>query len=83
VPARVLSAFRAHARPSLRPPDASLTPRELEVLRLVGLGSQQRRDRGRAADLHPHRERGAANYIWQLFDRLEDLRSVLKEPGST
>ena len=35
--ARVLSAFRAQPRPALRPPDA-LTPRELEVLRLVGKG---------------------------------------------
>lgn len=25
-------------------------------------------------DLHPHRERGGANYIWHLFDKLEDLR---------
>jgi DNA-binding NarL/FixJ family response regulator len=38
VTARVLGMFRAHAPPSLRPPDASLTPRELEVLRLVGRG---------------------------------------------
>ncbi len=30
------------------------------------------------ADLHPHRERGTRNYIWQLFDRLEDLRPILK-----
>lgn len=30
------------------------------------------------ADLHPHRERGAGNYIWHLFDRLEDLRPILK-----
>lgn len=35
---RVLAAFGAHVRPSLRSPDASLTPRELEVLRLVGRG---------------------------------------------
>ena len=38
VTARVLSAFRAQPRPALRPPGASLTPRELEVLRLVGKG---------------------------------------------
>ena len=31
------------------------------------------------ADLHPHREKGTANYIWHLFDRLEDLRPILKE----
>ena len=29
------------------------------------------------ADLHPHREDGTANYVWMLFDRLEDLRPVL------
>ena len=30
------------------------------------------------ADLHPHREKRAGNYIWHLFDRLEDLRPILK-----
>ena len=30
------------------------------------------------ADLHPHREKGARDYIWHLFDRLEDLRPILK-----
>lgn len=36
---RVLSAFRAGvARPAVRPPDPSLTPRELDVLKLVGRG---------------------------------------------
>ncbi len=30
------------------------------------------------ADLHPHREQGASNYIWHLFDKLGDLRSLLK-----
>jgi DNA-binding NarL/FixJ family response regulator len=36
---RVLSAFRAGvAKPAIRPPDASLTPRELDVLKLVGRG---------------------------------------------
>ena len=30
------------------------------------------------ADLHPHRENGTANYIWQLFDKLDDLRPILK-----
>jgi uncharacterized protein (DUF1330 family) len=33
------------------------------------------------ADLHPHREKGADEYIWQLFDKLEDLRPVLKGEG--
>ena len=35
---RVLQAFRAHTSQSLRPPDPALTPRELEVLQLVGRG---------------------------------------------
>jgi len=32
----------------------------------------------RIADLHPHREKGARDYIWHLFDKLEDLRPILK-----
>jgi len=31
------------------------------------------------ADLHPHREKGGGNYIWHLFDRLDDLRPILKQ----
>jgi uncharacterized protein (DUF1330 family) len=30
------------------------------------------------ADLHPHRINGTSNYIWHLFDKLEDLRPLLK-----
>ncbi|MEX0738957.1 MAG: DUF1330 domain-containing protein [Pseudohongiella sp.] len=30
------------------------------------------------AALHPHRVNGTSNYIWHLFDRLEDLRPLLK-----
>ncbi len=30
------------------------------------------------ADLHPHRENGTRAYIWHLFDRLDDLRPILK-----
>lgn len=30
------------------------------------------------ADLHAHRENGSSSYIWHLFDRLDDLRPVLK-----
>ena len=30
------------------------------------------------ADLHPRREKGAADYIWHLFDKLEDLRPLFK-----
>jgi uncharacterized protein (DUF1330 family) len=35
------------------------------------------RDAPELAELHGHRERGAANYVWMLFDRLDDLRPVL------
>ncbi len=31
------------------------------------------------ADLHPHRENGTHNYIWHLFDKLADLRPLLKD----
>ena len=34
------------------------------------------------ADLHPHREQGTRNYIWHLFDKLEDLRPILKAMDS-
>ncbi len=30
------------------------------------------------ADLHQHRVDGTDNYIWHLFDKLEDLRPILK-----
>ncbi|MDA9983093.1 DUF1330 domain-containing protein [Gammaproteobacteria bacterium] len=30
------------------------------------------------ADLHPHRVKGTDKYIWHLFDKLEDLRPILK-----
>lgn len=36
------------------------------------------RDDPELADLHPHREQGTADYIWHLFDKLEDLRLILK-----
>ena len=29
-------------------------------------------------DLHPHRVNGTTNYIWQLFDKLDDLRPIFK-----
>jgi uncharacterized protein (DUF1330 family) len=29
-------------------------------------------------DLHPHRVNGTSNYIWHLFDKLDDLRPILK-----
>ena len=30
------------------------------------------------AELHSHRENGTSAYIWHLFDKLEDLRPLLK-----
>jgi uncharacterized protein (DUF1330 family) len=30
------------------------------------------------AGLHPHRERGTSAYVWHLFDRLDDLRPLLR-----
>ncbi|GAB4356056.1 MAG: hypothetical protein Kow006_22860 [Gammaproteobacteria bacterium] len=37
------------------------------------------RDDPRLADLHPHREKGTSDYLWLLYDRLEDLRPLLKQ----
>jgi uncharacterized protein (DUF1330 family) len=30
------------------------------------------------ADLHPQRVKGTSDYIWHLFDKLDDLRPLLK-----
>ena len=30
------------------------------------------------SDLHAHRENGSSSYVWHLFDRLDDLRPLLK-----
>lgn len=30
------------------------------------------------AELHAHRENGTSSYVWHLFDRLDDLRPLLK-----
>ncbi len=30
------------------------------------------------ADLHQHRSNGTSSYIWHIFDKLQDLRSILK-----
>ena len=35
-------------------------------------------DDPKLADLHPHRDKGGGEYIWHLFDKIEDLRSLLK-----
>ena len=37
------------------------------------------RDDPALADLHPHRENGSSGYVWHLFDRLDDLRPLLKD----
>jgi uncharacterized protein (DUF1330 family) len=36
------------------------------------------RDDPKLAGLHPHRVKGTSDYIWHLFDKLEDLRPILK-----
>jgi len=36
------------------------------------------RDDPALADLHPHRINGTSDYVWHLFDKLEDLRPILK-----
>jgi uncharacterized protein (DUF1330 family) len=41
------------------------------------------RDDPELADLHPHREYGTTGYVWQLFDRLDDLRPLLRESGES
>ena len=33
------------------------------------------------ADLHQHRVDGTDSYVWHLFDKLEDLRPILKGKG--
>ena len=30
------------------------------------------------SDLHPHRVNGTDGYVWHLFDKLEDLRRIVK-----
>jgi len=36
------------------------------------------RDDPDLADLHPHREAGGGNYVWHLFEKLGDLRPLLR-----
>jgi uncharacterized protein (DUF1330 family) len=36
------------------------------------------RDDPKLADLHPHRVKGTSGYVWHLFDKLDDLRPILK-----
>ncbi|WP_116364281.1 DUF1330 domain-containing protein [Parahaliea mediterranea] len=60
-----------------------ISPRS--VLILVEWESRQAFDNYRADptlhDLHPHRENGTRSYIWHLFDKLDDLRPILKAAG--
>ena len=57
-----------------------IAPRE--ALILVEWKSRAHFDRYREdpalADLHPHREAGGGAYVWHLFDRLDDLRPLLR-----
>jgi uncharacterized protein (DUF1330 family) len=32
----------------------------------------------RLRELHPHRVKGTSDYVWQLFDKLDHLRPLLK-----
>ena len=53
-----------------------------EVLILVEWSSRQAFDSycsdPALVNLHPHRVNGTDGYIWHLFDRLDDLRPILK-----
>ena len=57
-----------------------IAPRQ--VLILVGWESraafESYRQDSALADLHPHRDRGTSAYVWHLFDRLGDLRPLLR-----
>jgi len=63
--------------------DGDVEPRQ--VLILVEWNSREAfesyRDDPYLEDLHEHRERGTSRYVWQLFDRLPDLRPLLKGPA--
>ncbi len=57
-----------------------ITPRQVMIL--VEWESREAFESYRSdpalADLHPHRVNGTRDYVWHLFDKLEDLRSMLK-----
>ena len=61
-------------------PAGEIKPRQ--VLILVEWDSKEAFDSycddPRLADLHPHRVNGTSDYIWHLFERLDDLRPLLK-----
>ena len=58
----------------------AIEPREVMIL--VEWASREAfesyRDDPKLAELHPHRVKGTSDYIWHLFDKLEDLRPILK-----
>jgi uncharacterized protein (DUF1330 family) len=68
-----LGKFRASAA-------GDITPRSVMIV--VEWASKEAFESYRSdpalADLHPHRINGTNNYIWHLFDKLEDLRPLLK-----
>jgi uncharacterized protein (DUF1330 family) len=68
-----LGKFRESAKGDIKP---------RQVLILVEWASKEAfesyRDDPKLADLHPHREKGGGDYIWHLFDKLQDLRPLLK-----
>ncbi len=53
-----------------------------EVMILVEWASREAfesyRNDPKLADLHLHRVHGTSDYIWHLFDKIEDLRPILK-----
>ena len=57
-------------------------PEPREVMILVEWSSREAFDHycndPNLADLHPHRINGTSDYVWHLFDKLEDLRPILK-----
>ena len=58
-----------------------ITPRSVFIL--VEWASQEAfdsyRNKHALADLHQHRTDGTSRYIWHTFDKLDDLRPILKE----
>lgn len=65
----------------LSSPQGDIKPRR--VLMLVEWESKQS-IRGYLEDpelthIHPHRENGVEDFVWHLFEKLEDLRPVLNE----
>ena len=59
--------------------EGSIEPRT--VLILVEWSSMEAfesyRNDPELADLHPHRVNGTDQYVWHLFDKIEDLRPIL------